>query len=142
MNTRARAHQDATHAAVELVAQRLQGTLGQQITAYAVGIGDPRSIGRYARGERKPSSATERRLRQLFEIAQILLARETPESVRAWMLGSHPSLGDRSPLELLRAEHERSAERSTARVANLDPLGWSPSYRTVLCVAQEFVRAV
>src|ERR1700685_282263 len=92
VTTRTRARDEATRASIEAISQRLEETLGQQMAAYAVGVRDPRALGRYARGERAPVLETEKRLRQLFEITQMLLARETPETLRAWMLGSHPSL--------------------------------------------------
>ena len=101
--TREQAHRDAIRANIDSIAERLQEMLGQQITAFAVGVKDPRAIGRYARGEAAPRQNTATRLRQLYEITQVLLARDTPETIRAWLLGSHPMLEDQSPIEIGRA---------------------------------------
>jgi hypothetical protein len=126
-------------ATIESISQRLEVTLGQQITTYAVGIRDPRALGRYARGERAPARSTEQRLRQLFEITQMLLVRETPETVRAWMLGSHPSLEDQSPLELLHRDAGPASAR-TASAGGNGRLDVRSGYMAVACAAEEFVR--
>lgn len=109
--------------------------LGQRITAYAVGIRDPRSIGRYARSEQAPRSETAQRLRHLFEITQVLLARETPETVRAWMVGSHPLLDDRAPVELLHEDDHPPVDRTAGADTRT-------GYLSVVSAAEEFVRAV
>jgi hypothetical protein len=134
MITRDQAHRDAMRASIDSVAGRLQEVLGQRITAYAVGIKDPRTIGRWAGdGGQKPREATEKRLRELFEITQILLGRETPETVRAWLMGSNPLLDDRSPLELLHSESQPPVHRTAATDANA-------GYLTVASAAEDFVR--
>src|SRR4051794_16356339 len=112
MTTRQRAHREAVRASVAAIAERLQELLGQRLTAYAVGIKEPRAIGRYARAEQDPRPETEQRLRHLYEITQVLLARETPETVRAWMLGSHPLLEDQAPIELLHADNHPPVQRT------------------------------
>src|SRR5262245_33778533 len=109
---RERAHREAMRASVASIAGRLQDMLGQRITAYAVGVQDSGSIGKYARGETDPRRETQLRLRHLFEITQVLLARETPETVRAWMLGSHPLLDDKAPVELLHADIQPPVDRT------------------------------
>jgi hypothetical protein len=118
---------------IELIAGRLQDMLGQRITAYAVGIKDPRAIGAYATG-RKPQDKTEKRLRELFEITQVLLARETPETVRAWLLGSHPLLEDQAPIELLHADDNPPVARTASTDANV-------GYLAVVSAAEDFVRS-
>lgn len=144
---RERAHREAIRASIESIAERLQDMLGQQMTAFAVGIKDPRTIGRYARGESAPWPKTEKRLRELFEITQVLLARETPETVRAWLLGSHPLLEDQSPIELLHADDTPPVQRTASTDANQGHIE-TPSgvaersgYLTVVSAAEEFVRA-
>jgi hypothetical protein len=134
MTTRERAHREAMRASIASIAGRLQEMLGQRITAYAVGIKDPRAIGRYAREQSRPGPNTTKRLRELFEITQVLLARETAETVRAWLLGSHPLLEDRSPIELLHSEDHPPVQRTAATDANV-------GYLTVVSAAEEFVRS-
>lgn len=81
----------------------LQETLGQKLTAFAVGIKDPKAIGKYATG-RQPRADTEARLRDLYRVTRLLLSEETPSTVRAWMIGANPQLNDEAPIEAL---HER-----------------------------------
>jgi hypothetical protein len=139
VTTRTRARDEAMRASIESISQRLEETLGQQMTAYAVGVRDPRALGRYAHGERAPVLETEKRLRQLFEITQLLLARETPETLRAWMLGSHPSLDDRSPVELLHGDGSPASAR-TASDGNNGHRDAHSGYLAVVRAAEEFVR--
>lgn len=131
---RDRAHREAMRASAAAIAERLQDMLGQQITAYAIGIKDPRSVGRYARAESNPSPNTEKRLRELYEVTQLLLTRESAETVRAWLLGSHPLLEDRSPIELLHSQKYPPVQRTAATDANV-------GYRAVVNAAEEFVRS-
>jgi signal transduction histidine kinase len=94
------AYQESVREEPARIAQFLQATLGQKLTAYAVGVRDPRAIGHYTRG-REPRDDTLVRLRDLFEITRLLVAHESPATVRAWMIGSNPQLGDYAPIELL-----------------------------------------
>lgn len=132
---RAHAHQEATRLELAKVAEKLQTLLGQQLTAFAVGVNDPRTIGKYARGETlKPSLNTERRLRELYEIVQVLLVRETAETVRAWLIGAHPLLDDHAPIELLHEETFDPVKRTAA--ADGAPIA---SFRPVVRAAEAFI---
>ena len=131
MTARTQAHRDALRLDIASIAEKLQDTLGQQITAYAVGIKDPRAIGKYARGE-NPKDATKKRLRDLYVIVQVLLARETAETVRAWMVGAHPLLEDRAPAELLHEENSAAVALTASSDART-------SYQSVVLAAEEFV---
>jgi len=137
MITREQAHDEAMRASIDSIAGYLQEALGQRLTAYAVGIKDPRTIGRWARGEQgqKPREATAQRLRGLFEITQLLLGRESPETVRAWLLGANPLLDDRAPVELLHQDDHPPVHRTAA--TDVDA---GQGYRTVVSAAEEFVR--
>jgi hypothetical protein len=134
MTARERAHREAMRTSIDQIAERLQDMLGQQITAYAVAVKDPRSIGRYSRGESTPRLEAQQRLRNLYEITQVLLARETPETVRAWLLGSHPLLEDQAPVELLHADNRPPVERTASADART-------GYLSVVNAAEEFVRS-
>jgi hypothetical protein len=131
---RERAHREALRAPIDEIASRLQEMLGQRITAYALDIGDPQEIGGYARGE-EISPDAEQRLRDLYEITQVLLARETPRTVRAWLLGAHPLLEDQAPVQLLHCDNHHPVSRTAdADVGN-------PGYLAVVNAAEEFVRS-
>lgn len=96
-------HRLAVSEEIATVAQSLQETLGQRLVAFAVGIKDPKAIGKYATG-RHPRADTEARLRDLYRITRLLLSEETPATTRAWMIGANPQLEDVAPIEAL---HER-----------------------------------
>lgn len=139
MSDRERAHRDAMRTDISSIAERLQDVLGQRLTAYAVGVRDPKSIGRYAKGPRAeggqtPRDDTDYRLRQLYQIVQMLMARETSETVRAWFLGAHPLLEDRSPIELLHEDDNFPVERTAAADTR-------PGYLSVVSAAEDFVQS-
>lgn len=141
MTIRERAYHDAMRLPVALLADRLQDTLGQQITAYAVGLKDPRIIGKYARkAVKKPAEPTTDRLRRLYVITQILLTCETPETVRAWMIGANPLLEDRPPIQLLHEEDDQPVE-GAAKATAPPPFASSAGYLPVLDAAESFVTA-
>ncbi len=133
MTLRERVHAEAMRADIASVAERLQDVLGQKLAAFATGLNDPRLIGKYARGDVRPSSETETRLRDLYVITQVLLSKETPETVRAWMLGAHPLLEDRAPIELLHEENVEPVDRTATAEAHR-------SFRTVVHMAEGFVK--
>jgi hypothetical protein len=93
------------------IAEALQSMLGQRLTAYAVGVRDPKAIGKYARGVIEPREETAQRLRDLYRIT-LVLGDEREETVRAWMIGSNPLLDDKAPIELLHEENTQPVSRS------------------------------
>lgn len=141
MTMRERAHREAMQLSLAAVAEKLQDILGQQLTAYAVGLKDPRAIGKYARGDvKKPRGDVDVRLRHLYVITQILTTRDTAETVRAWMIGANPLLEDRAPVELLHEENHKPVARTAA--AETQPrLLKVETYRTVLDAAESFAAA-
>jgi hypothetical protein len=95
------AHQAAMRMEFSAVAGFLQETLGQRLTAYAAGVRDPKTSGKYLQGRPPRNDETERRLRALYQVVQLLLDHDTPRTVRAWMIGANPELGDEAPIERL-----------------------------------------
>src|SRR6185312_13830333 len=139
---RERAHREAMRLPLAAVAEKLQEILGQQITAYAVGLKDPRAIGKYARGEvTKPRHDVGVRLRHLYVITQILTTRDTAETIRAWMLGANPLLEDQAPVELLHEESPKPVERTAEAEALPLALTSAETYCTVLDAAESFAAA-
>ena len=100
MATIEQVHRLAVSDTVATIAQYLQETLGQRLVAYAIGVSDPKAIGKYATG-RQPRTDTEARLRDLYRVTRLLLSEEQPATVRAWMIGSNPQLADQAPVEVL-----------------------------------------
>jgi hypothetical protein len=109
------AHRHLRDRDAEGIASELQGLLGQKLVAFALGDMHPKTIGRYARGERGPDDAAYRRLVDLFLVAEILKTGMRPAAVKSWMLGANPRLGGKAPIEAL---HDGKAEsvRTAAQV--------------------------
>jgi hypothetical protein len=139
MTVREQAHREAMKLPLATIAERLQDILGQQITSYAIGVKDPRSVGKYARGDvTRPKHETDRRLRQLYVVTQVLSTRETAETVRAWMVGAHPLLEDKAPVELLHGEMYPPVERTAAAEA-AEGAEARTGYQSVIDAAEAFV---
>ena len=116
-----RAHERAVRAQPPQMAAFLQELIGQRWTAVMVGIGDPKAIGKWARGERSPRGEAVERLRDAYQVATLLSSVESPATVRAWLLGMNPYLGDRSPAAVIGGEPdgaERAMRAARAFLAN------------------------
>lgn len=83
------------------IAGQLQEQLGQRLTALIVRAGDPKAVGRWARGERTPHAKTEQLLRTTYQVTVFLLSANSPAVVRAWFGGMNPLLDDHAPALVL-----------------------------------------
>jgi hypothetical protein len=104
-------------AAAEL-ARALHDLLGERLTAVIAGVSDARVVRAWAQGRKTPPPDAERRLRQAYEIAQLLLHYEEAGSVRAWFLGAEPRLDDRAPALVLGENPATVAQAARAFLAN------------------------
>jgi hypothetical protein len=97
------AHRNASTASVRDVAALLQEVLSRRLTAYLAGVRDAKTVTRWATGEvtEVRDIETERRLRTAYEITQLLLTEESPQTVRAWFIGLNPQIDDTSPAEAI-----------------------------------------
>lgn len=95
------AHQAATDVHASQLASELQELLGQKLVAFAVGDRHPKTIGRYARGEREPEPATLGRLVDLYTVVGILRNGMREHAIKAWMMGTNPRLKGRAPIEVI-----------------------------------------
>lgn len=105
------AHRQATTASVQEVSQLLQEVLSRRLTAYIAGVRDAKTVTRWANGEVIDirDYAAEQRLRTAYEIVQVLLADESPQTVRAWFIGLNPQIGDTPPAEAISEGRLREA---------------------------------
>jgi hypothetical protein len=102
-------HRTALRQSTATIAASLQETVGQRLVAFAVGIRNPKLVGRWARAEHAPRQGHERVLRELFQIVSLLIeSGESASTVRAWLIGSNPQLEDLAPIEVF---HEGQIER-------------------------------
>lgn len=79
----------------------LRSTLGAPLAAALTGAGSVAGVGDLIAGRAAIDSKTEQRLRAAYGVTQALLAVESPETVRAWLLGMNPLLDDRAPAAVL-----------------------------------------
>ena len=98
------AHERAVRASAPEMATYLQDLFGQKLTALMVGSGDPKAVGKWARGEREPHPAVQERLRAVFQVAEFLMQIESRQAVRAWFMGMNPQLDDRAPARVIAEE--------------------------------------
>jgi hypothetical protein len=99
VSTEARAA--TTRVSVPQMAQRLQELLGQKLTAFIVGVADPKEVGQWAREERAPEPALIAHLGTAYEVASRLRQVESAAAVQAWFVGMNPDLDDRAPAEVI-----------------------------------------
>ena len=112
MSTLEQVHRQAIREDIAVVCESLQEVIGQRLAAYGAAIKDPKQIGRYAKGARTPSDNTAARLKEVYEVVQLLLGSETPQTVRAWLIGSNPQLNDEAPIEVLHRNEPGRALRA------------------------------
>jgi hypothetical protein len=96
------AHRKAVESSIADVVGYLQEVLGQKLVAHIAGVADPRTVARWAAGERSPRAEHEQCLRCAYQTFQLLLAEESSHTVRAWFLGLNPQLDDQSPAQSIR----------------------------------------
>ncbi len=99
----AEAHQRAVSALPAEMAAHLQDLFGQNLTALVSGIENPKTVGRWVRGQ-TPHPANLGRLRDAFQIVTLLELTTSRQTVQAWFMGMNPDLGDRAPALVLADE--------------------------------------
>jgi hypothetical protein len=91
------AHDEAVRTPIADIARYIQSLLGQKWTAYLAGISDPKAVGKWARGVRKPQPESERKLRDAYQIALLISMVDDEETARVWFQGMNPTLDHRAP---------------------------------------------
>jgi hypothetical protein len=96
------AHAEAMRLPLSELVGELRGMLGAPLVAYLGSVKETRAVHQWSEGSREPNGDTQRRLRDAFIIARMLVEAERPEVVQSWFQGLNPELDDRSPARLLR----------------------------------------
>jgi hypothetical protein len=94
------AHERSVGLGVSEIAAELQAQLGQVLLGVIVGK-NARTLARWAHATVRPPHASEKLLRDTFQVLEILCSVHSPDVVRAWFMGMNPELGDASPAEAL-----------------------------------------
>ncbi len=115
----ASAHNKAIRTSAPEIARYFQDLVGQKLTAYMTGVNDPKAVGKWASGKRAPHGESERRLRDAYQIAMLISNYDSDSTVRAWLVGMNPLLGDRSPAAVIAESDDGAAQALAAAKAFL-----------------------
>ena len=108
------AHERSVGLSVAEIAAVLQAQLGQALLSVIVGK-NARTLARWTNATVRPPHASEKLLRDTFQVLEILSFVHSPDVARAWFMGMNPELGDASPAEALsegRSREVMAAARS------------------------------
>jgi hypothetical protein len=108
---------EATIRNVSEIAELLQASLGQALTAHLAGLADTRQVGRIGRGEHRPQTLTERRLREGYKVAGMVANLYDWETAKAWLFGTNTRLDDQSPVDVLGSAKTDQEFTDVARAA-------------------------
>jgi hypothetical protein len=89
-------HRKTVTSTISDIAAFLQEMLGRSLIAYMT-ESDVKTVTRWAKGENTPRPETEKRLRLIYTIVQLLQTADSPHVVRAWLIGMNPQLEDEAP---------------------------------------------
>lgn len=117
-SNRRAAHRQASTAPISVIASELQRTLGPSLATVVIGLRDPKAIGQWASGGRRPRPAQENALRSAFQIVAILSTVEHPDVIRAWFGGMNPDLDDRAPAVVFHEDPAAVLKAAEAFVQN------------------------
>lgn len=84
------------------LARWLQEHLGQKLAAHALGLKDPKMVGRYGAGTHHPRDAVLFRMQAAYVAGRLLDDAFGPVAAKSWFFGSNRMLGDRAPAMVLR----------------------------------------
>lgn len=99
---------DAARLPISEIATFLRQHLGQRMTAYIGGVNDPKMVARWIAGQSRPRDHAQRRLREGYQAARLLVGAYGDETAKAWFFSSNMRLNDEAPAYVLR--HARSWE--------------------------------
>ena len=84
-----------------MMLRSLRDSLGAPLTAALTGAGSTRMLAAWIAGRAPVNDRVGQRVRDAYDMTQMLLAVDSPETVRAWLLGTNPLLDDRAPAVVL-----------------------------------------
>lgn len=111
-------HGQAARLPIAAIARYVEDVLGQRLTAVVAGTSDAKAVSKWASGKRSPHPDAERNLRHAFHVVQLLMQRESAETVRAWFVGMNPDLDDAAPAILLADDPARVLQAARSFLAN------------------------
>ncbi len=94
------AHRAAVETTTKDVVAYLEDTIGRGLTAHVAAV-HVKTVDRWRKGE-APRTDAERRLRLTYQVLRLLVSEDSPHTVRAWLIGLNPQLGDVAPADAIR----------------------------------------
>ena len=98
---RHRIRKQETTLSLSEVAGYLQEHLGQKLTAFLSGVGDPKTVGRWVSGKVQPPFTRGVRLRTAYDATRLIVDKIGDETARGWFLGSSQFLHHTAPAVVL-----------------------------------------
>jgi hypothetical protein len=99
---------EAVRLPITEIASFMREHLGQRKTAYIGGVNDPKMVARWIAGRSTPRDHAQRRLREGYQAARLLVSAYGDEAAQAWFFGSNTQLDGEAPAYVLR--HARDWE--------------------------------
>jgi hypothetical protein len=97
------AHEAAVRLGTDAIVAQLRQRLGVRLVAYIAGASETRAVHQWATGSREiRDPEVAERLRVVYQVVALLVARDSDQVAQAWFQGLNPKLDDRSPARLLR----------------------------------------
>lgn len=100
---------EAVRVSTQEQASYLLDTIGARMTTAAVGLKDTRAVRGWAGGTLIKQPDVARRLQELFQVVRALDEAYSPAVAMAFLRGTNPQLGDRSPLVVLATDDPDTA---------------------------------
>ncbi len=114
---RTSAHNNAIQISSQDIASELARVLGRQLLGIIVDKG-ARTIQRWIAGDNTPGTEDERKLRNAYQVYQVLSNVEGEHTIRAWFMGMNPQLEDEAPAEALAADRPREVMSAARAFVN------------------------
>ena len=99
---------EAVRLPITEIASFMREHLGQRKTVYIGGVNDPKMVARWIAGHSTPRDHAQRRLREGYQAARLLVSAYGDETAQAWFFGSNAQLDGEAPAYVLR--HARDWE--------------------------------
>jgi hypothetical protein len=115
------AHRVATRAPIPRIVSDLEQVLSRPLTAYIVGIKDPKTLARWATGDSPKIRHldVERKLRSAYQVVTMLRPWDDDTTIRSWFIGTNPVLNYTSPADAIReGRHAEAMDAAHEFISN------------------------
>jgi hypothetical protein len=116
---------EAARLPITEIAGFMREHLGQRKTAYIGGVNDPKMVARWVAGHSTPRDHAQRRLREGYQAARLLVSAYGDETAQAWFFGSNTRLDGEAPAYVLRHARDWEELRLIVPAANAFLALWS-----------------